>query len=143
MKINNEFIAKAKQAKSPEELIALAKENGAQITEESAGAYFEQLHKTGEVTEDELSGVAGGGCGSITEPPKFNVGDHVLEAGSFTCGTKHWDWRGAQRVVTVCDSTYLEVTNIGMAGGTRRVCDVKCPKCGKTVTLNEYELREA
>ena len=143
MKINNELIAKAKQAKSPEELIALAKENGTELTEESAKAYFDQLHKTGEVTEDELSGVSGGGCGSIMEPPKFNVGDHVLEAGSFTCGTKHWDWRGAQRVMTVCDSTYLEVTNIGMAGGTRRVCDVKCPKCGKTVTLNEYELREA
>ena len=143
MKINNELISKAKQAKSPEELMALAKENGEEMTEESARAYFEQLHKTGEVTEEELSGVAGGGCGSITEPPKFNVGDHVLEAGSFTCGTKHWDWRGAQRVMTVCDSTYLEVTNIGMAGGTRRVCDVKCPKCGKTVTLNEYELREA
>ncbi len=142
-KITPELIGKAKQAKTPEELIDIAKINNVELTAEEAKAYFNQLNKTGELNDDELNDVAGGGCGSITEPPKFNVGDHVLEAGSFTCGTKHWDWRGAQRVVTVCDSTYLEVTNVGMAGGTRRVYDVKCPKCGKTVTLNEYELREA
>ena len=38
MKMNNELIAKAKQAKNPEELLALAKENGVELTEESAKA---------------------------------------------------------------------------------------------------------
>ena len=45
------------------EMIALAKENGMELTEESAKAYFEQLNpKTGEVSDDELNNVAGGGC---------------------------------------------------------------------------------
>ena len=65
MKMNNELIAKAKQAKNPEELLALAKENGVELTEESAKAYFNQLNpKTGELADDELDNVAGGGCQS-------------------------------------------------------------------------------
>ena len=36
--MNTELIAKAKQAKSPEELMTLAKENGIELTEESAQA---------------------------------------------------------------------------------------------------------
>ena len=61
-KLTPELLEKAKQAKSAEELIALAKENGAELTEESAKAYFDQLHKTGELSDDELDNVAGGGC---------------------------------------------------------------------------------
>ena len=50
MEMNKELLAKAKEMKTPEELMALAKENGMELTEESAKAYFEQLNsKTGEV----------------------------------------------------------------------------------------------
>ena len=62
-KFTPELIEKAKSAKTPEELMALAKENGMELTEESAKAYFEQLNpKTGELSDDELNNVAGGGC---------------------------------------------------------------------------------
>lgn len=58
-----ELIAKAKGAKTTEELIELAKENGAEMTEESAKAYFDLLHpQSGEVSDDELDNVSGGGC---------------------------------------------------------------------------------
>ncbi len=63
MEMNKELLAKAKEAKTPEELMSLAKENGIEMTEESAKAYFEQLNpKTGELSDDELDNVAGGGC---------------------------------------------------------------------------------
>ena len=63
MKLNKELLTKAKAAKTAEEIMALAKENGMELTEESAKAYFEQLNpKTGEVSDDELNNVAGGGC---------------------------------------------------------------------------------
>ncbi len=52
----------AKAAKSPEELLSLANENGFDITEEQAADYFERIHKSGELFGDELSNVAGGGC---------------------------------------------------------------------------------
>ena len=61
-KLTHELLEKAKQAKSPEELLTLAKENGAGLTEEEAKAYFDQLHKSGELSDDELDNVAGGGC---------------------------------------------------------------------------------
>ena len=59
---HEEMILKAKQATSAEELLSLAKENGIEMTEESAQAYFEQLHKKGELADEELDNVAGGGC---------------------------------------------------------------------------------
>ena len=40
----------------------LAKENGMEMTEESAAAYFEVTHKTGELSDEELNNVAGGWC---------------------------------------------------------------------------------
>ena len=42
MKLTQEQLAKAKAAKSVEELIALAKENGMELSEEEAKNYFEQ-----------------------------------------------------------------------------------------------------
>lgn len=58
-----ELIAKAKTAKTAEELQALAKENGLEMTAEEAEAYFAQLHPvSGEMNDDELENVSGGGC---------------------------------------------------------------------------------
>lgn len=59
---HEELLIKAKEAKTAEELLALAKENGIEMTEESAKAYFEQIHKTGELADEELDNVSGGGC---------------------------------------------------------------------------------
>ena len=64
MNFTPEQITKAKAAKSAEELLALAKENGIEISEEEAAKFFADLHKEGELSDDELAGVAGGGCGS-------------------------------------------------------------------------------
>ncbi len=62
-KLTPELLEKAKKAKSAEELIALAKENGAQLSAEEANTYFAKLNsKTGELSDDELDNVAGGGC---------------------------------------------------------------------------------
>lgn len=61
-KLTPELIEKARQAKSAEELIARTKENGFELTEDEAKAYFEQLNKSGELSDDELDNVAGGGC---------------------------------------------------------------------------------
>ena len=57
-----ELIEKAKQAKSAEELLALAKENNIELTEDEAKEYFEWLNKQGELSDEELDNVSGGGC---------------------------------------------------------------------------------
>lgn len=64
-KITPELLEKAKQAKSAEELLTLAKENDIELTEENAKAYFEQLNPPkGELSDAELDNIAGGGCNS-------------------------------------------------------------------------------
>jgi len=61
--LNKELIEKAKQAKSAEEILALAKGNGVSMTEEQAKAAYAQFHPvSGEISDDELENVAGGGC---------------------------------------------------------------------------------
>lgn len=72
-----ELLEKARQTNSPEELLALAKENNYPMSEEEAKDYFEKLHKSGELSDDELDNVAGGGCGPScpfcgTSLPDFN-----------------------------------------------------------------------
>ena len=93
MELNKELVAKAKEAKTPEELMALAKENGIDMTEESAASLFEQLNsKTSELSDSELDNVSGG-CGGGYDAgrphPQFAVGETVLYIHS---------WLGAQRI---------------------------------------------
>jgi predicted ribosomally synthesized peptide with nif11-like leader len=65
MNFNAEMIEKAKAAKSAEELITLAKDNGVEMTADEAATCFAQLNpKSGELSDDDLDNVAGGACQS-------------------------------------------------------------------------------
>ena len=93
MELTKELVAKAKEAKTPEELMALAKENGIGLTEEETKAYFDRLNpKTGELSDSELDNVSGG-CGGGYDAgrphPQFAVGETVLYIHS---------WIGANRI---------------------------------------------
>ena len=73
-----EMIEKAKAAKSVEELLALAKENNFEMNEEEAKTYFAQLNpKSGELDDDDLDNVAGGGCGDKYEYKNLYSGDRA------------------------------------------------------------------
>ena len=93
MELTKELVAKAKEAKTSEELMALAKEVGIDMTEESAALAFEQLNsKTGELSDSELdnvSGGCGGGYDAGRPQPRFAVGETVLYIHS---------WLGATRI---------------------------------------------
>ena len=66
---NEESIAKAKQAKSVEELLILAKDSGFEMTAEQAQEYYTQFNpKSGELADDELDNVAGGVWFKINPP---------------------------------------------------------------------------
>ena len=60
-----EIIEKAKIVASVEELLELAKANNVELTAEDAATYFAQMKpKSGELDDDDLDAVAGGGCSS-------------------------------------------------------------------------------
>ena len=79
MNISKELIEKAKTAKTAEELLAMAKAEHIELTEEQAAKAFEELNKIGELSDEELDNVAGGGGG---RPPKFSRNDRVSHKGS-------------------------------------------------------------
>ena len=59
--MTEELLAKAREAKSPEELLQLMRENGMpEFSEENAKMYFDHLHKSGELSDDELDQAVGG-----------------------------------------------------------------------------------
>jgi predicted ribosomally synthesized peptide with nif11-like leader len=64
------MIEKAKTAKSADELLKVAKENGINLTFDEANTYFAQLNSTSdELSDDELDNVSGGGCSD--DPPLY------------------------------------------------------------------------
>lgn len=89
-----ELIAKAKVAKSAEVLLALAKENNVELTEEEAKTYWTQLNANGAVADEELDLVAGG-CGET-----YQDGDIVefFDGTTCSCGCS---------TCRVCRSPYL------------------------------------
>ena len=75
MNVSKELLEKAKTAKTAEELIEMAKEENIELTVEQAAKAFAELHKAGELSDEELDNVSGG-C-SPSAPPKYHVGDYV------------------------------------------------------------------
>lgn len=105
---NEEVLAKAKQAKSVEELLTLAKESGVEMTAEQAQDIFAQLNqKSGELADDELDNVAGGGC--------HNGEGYLVVTGGYVCNL----WACKQ-----CGSTE---TKTEISYGETNVC---CKQCG-------------
>ena len=60
-KITKEMLEKAAKCKTADELIALAKTEGFELTKNEAVAYLEELQNV-ELDEKALDKVAGGGC---------------------------------------------------------------------------------
>ena len=79
MNISKELLEKAKMAKTAKELLEMAKAENIELTEEQAAKAFAELNKIGELSDEELDNVAGGGGG---RPPKFSRNDRVSHKGS-------------------------------------------------------------
>ena len=75
MKLSKELLEKAQTAKSPEELIQMAKTENIDLSAEEAAKAFAELHKTGEIADEELDNVAGG-CGKEEIPAEIQHRRH-------------------------------------------------------------------
>ena len=98
MNISKELLEKAKQAKTAEELLELAKTENINFTAEEAAKAFAELNKSGELSDEELDNVSGG-CGKSPRDGnlfgseakvtyKYSIGDIVnakLGMGTVTC----------------------------------------------------------
>ena len=66
--LSREQIEKAMACETVEELMALAKAEGIELTKEEAEAYFDELSEC-ELKDGDLKHVAGGLCGAVGAPP--------------------------------------------------------------------------
>lgn len=112
--MNEVMIAKAKKAKTAAELMELAKTENMELTEEKAQELFARLHAEGELSDNELDDVAGGGCGG-SAAPKYNVGDIVALAGDGRC-----QYRGP----SVCPGSLFKVVRKFSYG-----YEIECTTC--------------
>lgn len=89
MDFKEAIIEKAKQTRSAEELLALAEENSIELTREQAQVYFAQLNpQSGELADEELDNVAGGGsCDSGVKT--YDLNGYLNVAGTDFCNT-YW-----------------------------------------------------
>lgn len=75
--ITKEQIEMARKANSKKEILSLAKEEGYDISDYEADKIFEYLNKHGELSEEELNNVTGGGCNDGGSTPKFTLNQTV------------------------------------------------------------------
>ena len=59
---DKEIITKLKSCKTVDELKTVGKEIGYELTDDEAKNYLERFAKSGELSDNELSSVSGGGC---------------------------------------------------------------------------------
>ena len=95
-----EQLKAAKAAKSPDELIAMAKEQGIVLTDDQAEKFF--APPIGELSDEELENVAGGGCGdSMDHCPRCQSTDYGKRMGRlkdiqckyhYVCNSCGYEW---------------------------------------------------
>ena len=122
---NRELIKKASAAKSAKELQELAKANSVELTEAEAESYFSRLHKSGELSDEELDNVAGGGCQARGLVQKGK--SELLVVGDVF---KAHDIRVARDVYCRCGSNLFRATNIRDANDVQKVINSVCTQCG-------------
>ena len=108
-----EMIEKAKEAKSAEELLELAKENNVEMTADEAATYFAQLNPTsGELNDDDLDLVSGGA--EMHSPCLDKVEQHMY----LNIGTDEGDAKlGAKVRLNTGETCPRCGTSVGIIGG--------------------------
>ncbi len=115
--MNEELLKKAKAAKSPEELLKMAHENGmADFDEESAKAYYDLINRSGELSDSELENAAGG-C--------KNKGRTVVTLGHVCSWGSSWRCNRCHKTSKFCScrhDSYLDGLGVSLDMGSKDVC---------------------
>ena len=98
MKFSKELIEKAKTAKTAEELLAMAKAENIELSAEEAEKAFSELHKSGEISDEELDNVAGGcehtyhdACPACGNRSFSYYGDSLVHCSNPKCGQWYYN----------------------------------------------------
>ena len=129
--LTDEMLQKAKECKTVEELLNLAKENGYPLTEKDATVKFNEWHKTGELADEELDNVSGGGCFSDAFEDLY-VGKNV---GLWDFGTIYCETCGSERYVI--DEITDDYVKLRCANNCANVSDGNATRTSKGATITD------
>lgn len=102
---NEEMIARAKEAGSADELVALAKKNGKELSAEQANVLFGKLHQSGELSDSELDSAAGG-CNYVSPSSVCSVCGGDMECIGFHLYDSNLDQHYSEYECTKCGHIY-------------------------------------
>lgn len=116
---HEELILKAKEARSVEELLLLAKDNGVELSEADAKMYLE-MNKSGELSDDALSDISGGAAYTLSGGYLIVTNFHECDRWECdSCGYSDFKWK------TVNGRTDWVHT----CGGYKYGCGKSCSTC--------------
>ncbi len=145
--MNMEIVKKAREAGSVEELLSLAEENNIELSKEKAEEDFSRMNSEGEIHDDELDSVTGGGCG-IKKPDgaKYSVGQ-IVNMKPYIGGYGNHQWcryctlgnNKAEIVDYPWETDYITLQKIP---GTwvKGTYIVRCIGCNATVRVDDDEI---
>ena len=118
MNLTPEQRLKAMRAGSAEALLDLAGAEGVALSPAEAKACFDRLHPpAGELADDELEAVSGGGCGGRSAAP-----DRLMDGMTVNLGNE-------TRCQGCGHQATFKVWNVSPAGGGYFVGKIECPVC--------------
>lgn len=125
MNITKELLEKAKTAQTAEELLKTAKTEGIEMAAEEAERIFAELHKSGELADEELDNVSGG-CGKDSKTFRYRIGDHVWFTYDYHTRTsgvisRQWIDEHGNRACAIREDLFTPYGDIrAVGGGTER-----------------------
>lgn len=126
---NEEMILKAKGAKSPEDIVKLAKAEGKSVSLDKAREIFDTLNKKGEVSDDELD-AAVGGCGGYTPPEVIRM--ECLTGKNNRNGRAYWKCKicGSQVITSTHEIVVTEANKNIVCEHALQFKTLNCDNCG-------------
>lgn len=122
---HEEMISKAQKAESAQELLAIARENGLDLSPEDAQRYIDVKNQNGELPDEVLDGVSGGAAYTLR-------GGYLIVTNFHECDR----WRCSK--CGGSDFSYTQVAN-EQGWGIAHKCSGYPNGCGKSCQTCKYE----
>ena len=123
MNLSQEQLRKVRAARSPQELGELARAEGVTLTPEEAQSYFATLHPpVGELADEELDAVSGGGCGggkSQDVPYPVGTAVGIIDEESDIPGALICCWNCHQTRFRVSSVINFDMVRVSCANGCK------------------------
>lgn len=119
---HEELILKAKEAKTVEAILAIAKENGLDVSREDAEMYIQMNRESGELPDEALNGVTGGAAYTLRD-------GYLIVTNFHECDRWKCDKCGGDRIEYMRVASESGWAWAHKCGGYPNACGKSCATC--------------